>query len=576
MKKQLSKLMRSAAMLVTLALLLTTLASTVLAASPTITINKGNDVKSDWTGMKVSAYQVFEQSNTNANARLYTVHEDFKDFFNTEVVKAAFDGTKQVYLGYDATQNKLVVSTTAKEGYFQVANNAALDAVYAEADLIERIGTGDNIATFYSWIEKYIEAKVTAGTMTQTPAEATATAANSISLPVAEEGYYALTFSGVPTGISVKQGILISTAEPTITVKAEEIPLEKTVKNPDNAADYAKNATADMGDELEYKITSKVPTLVDYSNLTNFVFTDTLKNQKIADNTSFALQIQDAVVTKEGDTFKIGDDVVATLSLGTYANGEQAFTLTFDTAVLENHQGKTITLTYQAVLTADAIQINDNTVKLDYTNGPDDITDTDNTEVYTYGVKVQKTFSDASTTANYGAVKFALYTDTGYNNGQGGTALTLYGSNGVYKVTGEPTGTTELVLNSTDGTLSVAGLDAGTYWLVETATANGFNVANPIKIVLTAKATPNEEQLDSTATTAAYVDAEGEKKIDDVTVVAQDTTNINLASFDVLNQKGFNLPQTGGAGTWMFTIGGIALIGVALVLFACSRKNKCK
>lgn len=575
MKKQLSKLMRSAAMLVTLALLLTTLASTVLAAGATITINKGSDVKSDWTGMNVSAYQVFKQSNTNANARLYTVHDDFKDFFNTEVVKAAFDGTDQVYLGYDAAQNKLVVSTTAQAGYFQVTNNAALDAVYAEADLIERIGTGNNIATFYSWIEKYIEAKVTAGTMTQIPAEATATAANSISLPVAEEGYYALTFSGVPTGISVKQGILISTAEPTITVKAEEIPLEKTVKNPDNAADYADNATADMGDELEYKITSKVPTLVDYSNLTKFVFTDTLKNQKIADNTSFALQIQDAVVTKEGDTFKIGDDVVATLSLGTYANGEQAFTLTFDTAVLENHQGKTITLTYQAVLTADAVQINGNTVKLDYTNGPDDITDTDNTEVYTYGVRVQKTFSDASTTANYGAVKFALYTDTGYNGGQGGTALTLYGSNGVYKVTGEPTGTTELVLNSTDGTLSVAGLDAGTYWLVETATANGFNVANPIKIVLTAKATPDEEQLDSTATTAAYVDAEGENKID-VTVVAQDTTNINLASFDVLNQKGFNLPQTGGAGTWMFTIGGIALIGVALVLFACSRKNKCK
>lgn len=575
MKKQLSKLMRSAAMLVTLALLLTTLASTVLAAGATITINKGSDVKSDWTGMKVSAYQVFKQSNTNANARLYTVHDDFKDFFNTEVVKAAFDGTDQVYLGYDAAQNKLVVSTTAQAGYFQVTNNAALDAVYAEADLIERIGTGNNIATFYSWIEKYIEAKVIAGTMTQIPAEATATAANSISLPVAEEGYYALTFSGVPTGISVKQGILISTAEPTITVKAEEIPLEKTVKNPDNAADYADNATADMGDELEYKITSKVPTLVDYSNLTKFVFTDTLKNQKIADNTSFALQIQDAVVTKEGDTFKIGDDVVATLSLGTYANGEQAFTLTFDTAVLESHQGKTITLTYQAVLTADAVQINGNTVKLDYTNGPDDITDTDNTEVYTYGVKVQKTFSDASTTANYGAVKFALYTDTGYNGGQGGTPLALYGSNGVYKVTGEPTGTTELVLNSTDGTLSIAGLDAGTYWLVETATAGGFNLANPIKIVLTAKATPDEEQLDSTATTAAYVDAEGENKID-VTVVAQDTTNINLASFDVLNQKGFNLPQTGGAGTWMFTIGGIALIGVALVLFACSRKNKCK
>ena len=41
----------------------------------------------------------------------------------------------------------------------------------------------------------------------------------------------------------------------------------------------------------------------------------------------------------------------------------------------------------------------------------------------------------------------------------------------------------------------------------------------------------------------------------------------------VLNNPGFDLPRTGGYGTWMFTIGGVALLGAAAFIVIRSRKQ---
>ena len=39
-------------------------------------------------------------------------------------------------------------------------------------------------------------------------------------------------------------------------------------------------------------------------------------------------------------------------------------------------------------------------------------------------------------------------------------------------------------------------------------------------------------------------------------------------------EVGFDLPKTGGYGTWMFTIGGVALLGAAAFIVIRSRKHK--
>src|SRR5699024_3912521 len=117
--------------------------------------------------------------------------------------------------------------------------------------------------------------------------------------------------------------------------------------------------------------------------------------------------------------------------------------------------------------------------------------------------------------------------------------------------------------------LTITGLDAATYWLVETGVPQGFTQAKPIQIVLKADSN-NKANLDAVTSTAMY---EGDTKDLLETATADSTTNISLGQFTVLNQKGFDLPQTGSAGTWMFTVGGILLIAAAGALFLSSRKK---
>ena len=48
----------------------------------------------------------------------------------------------------------------------------------------------------------------------------------------------------------------------------------------------------------------------------------------------------------------------------------------------------------------------------------------------------------------------------------------------------------------------------------------------------------------------------------------------SAAEFSVVNNETSDLPTTGGAGTWMFTIGGLVLIAGAVVLLVVVRRKK--
>ena len=181
------------------------------------------------------------------------------------------------------------------------------------------------------------------------------------------------------------------------------------------------------------------------------------------------------------------------------------------------------------------------------------------------------------------------------------------------------------------GKIVVKGLDAGTYYLKETKTKDGYNLLKElIKVEITSTITYSEDAADGTliklddaktycvknpkdlstysqltwetaqvitAGTDKYlkvgtvnvyectVDGDGKVTVSNTTPVSKykQTLTWNEATYGigsdgfvrlkVLNNKGFDLPTTGGMGTWLFTIGGLILMAGAVVLFAKSKKS---
>lgn len=551
--------------LMSIVMMMGMMATTAFAAGTakiTITAPENASLKD----MEVKAYKVLNQVNPDeslAEKKQYSVTTDFMPFFDINNVKTAFNGT-DVYLKYDASAKHLTASNSESQslGTIHITANTALDTSYPAADLIGRITEVDNLATFYTWIEKYIEdsPSISASTTVTVDGQDSDPQTEGVQFEIGnlDEGYYALIFSNVPDGISVKQGILIATPG-TINLKAEPITVTKQVSE-DDGDSYHDAVSAAMDTVLKYKITSKVPTIEDYSNLTNFSFTDTYEHQHLVqeEDKDFLLKIGSKEYQLTGNQFVNTGEIIATLDTTT-KSGE--FTVDFDESVLSKYQGETIELTYYARLTSDAVKVNNNTIALDYTNNGSSSHQTDSTEVYTYGIDVKKTFS--SSNKPYSDVIFGLSSDK-----DGRNKIALVGDNGIYHVSAanDTTATKEDLKLSTDGKLTITGLDEGTYWLIETNAPNGYTAADPIQIVLTGDSNGNLKEGDTTAKFNGTTEIDGAS-------LDNNALSVAVLKFDVFNQSGFELPQTGGAGTWMLTIGGIILIAAAAGLFVASRRK---
>ena len=116
------------------------------------------------------------------------------------------------------------------------------------------------------------------------------------------------------------------------------------------------------------------------------------------------------------------------------------------------------------------------------------------------------------------------------------------------------------------GHVVVKGLEDDTYSLTETATDKGYVLLKEaVKIVITTKENGACEKCGAKLLTAS------------ATVNGKDVTMTDgnaIVPLTVINNPGFDLPKTGGYGTWMFTIGGVALLGAAAFIVVKSRKHK--
>ncbi len=371
------------------------------------------------------------------------------------------------------------------------------------------------------------------------------------------------------------------TGKPTLekTVREDKNSTGKNTGSLTDIADgYAHTATASVGDVVDYQIISTLPTITSKAtSLTTYTFVDTM-SEGIRYNRSDVIieffrdaECTDKITTWDEDSGKFAvsyDDAQNTMTIGMTETGlaeinesESVYT----DSVKRGYSDCTMRITYAATLTADAKlgdNDNPNEVVLTWKRTNTSYYDTlqDCCHVYTYGVDVLKQFSDGK--GDLANVHFLLHNDTD------DVYVIAEQRDGVYYVkgfTGKKANATTFVPNDS-GHIIVNGLEDDVYTLTETATDKGYVLLKDgIEIAITAVESENT------------CDTCGAKLLTASGTVNGEPVNLEdgnaIVPLTVINNPGFDLPKTGGYGTWMFTVGGCMLLGAAAFIVARGRKH---
>ena len=371
------------------------------------------------------------------------------------------------------------------------------------------------------------------------------------------------------------------TGNPTLDKTVREAK-DSTGKNTGSLTDitdgYAHTATASVGDTMDYQIISTLPTITSKaSGLSEYTYVDTMsKGIRYNKNDVVIEFFKDAGCTDKIATwaensgkFTVGyDDAANTMTIRMTDTGlaeiNEAATVYTD-SVKRGYSDCTMRLTYAAALTADA-QMGDtdnpNEVELTWKRTNTTYFDTlkDCCHVYTYGIDVLKQFSDGK--GDIQDVKFLLHNDSDDCDIIADLKDGIYYAKGI---TTKKSDATTFVPNSS-GHIIVKGLEDDSYSLTETATDKGYVLLkDAVKIVIKTAENGTCEQCGAKLPTAS------------ATVNGKDASMTDgnaIVPLTVVNNPGFDLPKTGGYGTWMFTIGGVALLGAAAFIVIRSRKHK--
>lgn len=348
------------------------------------------------------------------------------------------------------------------------------------------------------------------------------------------------------------------------------------------AADYS------VGDSINYKIDVTIPENIE--RLKTFTVTDT--------PTGLTDKVE-TVVVKDGDT------AIANENNSVYKvkqNGD-GFIVEFVPSAMAAYKGKTLTITYTAVLKDSAVtktEGNPNTVKLNYSKNvkqneepegdKDKKTVQDEAVVYTFKIHIDKIADNADKTPLEG-VEFDLYKQVEHDAKDAITdaeakELGLDEKWGWVRVNNDVDANGNHVALKTDskGVLEVKGLENGTYKLVETKAKDGYNLLKaPVDVSL------NIAYKTTWTETNHYENGVWVKR--DVTVKNEkfdskeegtnggtqngSTDGDGVISTTIINRKGFNLPTTGGFGTLLFSGIGVLLVVAGVgVLLSLKKKNR--
>ena len=470
------------------------------------------------------------------------------------------------YFTSDMLNNKLAAALAANATTVKNALEAAVKSggvVMAETDVTGHTSASDMEQGLYLVVETRVPENVTS---TCNPFF--------VSLPMT-------TIDGAAWNYDVTVYPKNQTGNPTLDKTAREAK-NSTGKNTGSLTNitdgYAHTATASVGDTVDYQIISTLPTITSKASaLSEYTYVDTLsKGIRYNKNDVVIEFFKDAGCTDKIATwdessgkFTVAYDAAAnTMTIRMTDTGlaeiNEAATVYTD-SVKRGYSDCTMRISYAAALTADAKMgdaDNPNEVVLTWKRTNTTYFDTlkDCCHVYTYGVDVLKQFSDNG--GNLRNVKFRLHNDTD------NVFVIADLKDGVYYAKGfaaKKADATTFVPNA-QGHVVVKGLEDDTYSLTETATDKGYVLLkDAVKIAIKTAENGQCEQCGAKLLTAS------------ATVNGKDASMTDgnaIVPLTVVNNPGFDLPKTGGYGTWMFTIGGVALLGAAAFIVIRSRKHK--
>ena len=327
------------------------------------------------------------------------------------------------------------------------------------------------------------------------------------------------------------------------------------------------------GDYIRFRLAVQPPRLSSGDTLDHFVIEDVRSE-------GLKLEKLESVTDTLGQTYVEGTDYTRTEE--TVADGTRLL-LTFTQQGLQKLEqlgraAGTLTVTYTAQVTDEAPTAGiTNSARIDYKVDyapdrdnpppPDDPppeddddeyhSDWDVARSYTFGVHLTKYLGEEGNLAPEGSVTFALYRE---KDGQK-QAVPLSRSGDAYQVALQ--GSNELSV-SADGTFTILGLGEGTYYLRELSTAEGYALPNEdIALTLAGERSAGEYTGRLDAAQCTVDGQQGNASVQDGTLY-----------LSVINPRTFYIPNTGGAGSWMFTAGGLLIIAGGVVYLAVSRKKK--
>lgn len=532
-------------------------ASTAMAAEGDVTITIGSETTPASVGDVYAGYRLFDETEATVGEKTNVAYQKRTNWNHYDKVAEAIK---------------------------DVDSSATLTADSKVDDFVAAIGKFDSTKT-KRFAENLYKSLKEDGVAADANSAAVAAGAFSTTLS-GPQGYYLIvqttaandagkTMSAVIVNTAGQAGVTVSPKKDTVTVSKKVQENMDGVNNPASEDNWGTAADYNIGDYVKFQLTGSLPT--DYADYTSYEYTfhdtadqgltfvnDTthpVKVYAVNDNNKVELK-QDTltgyqVLTSDinGETFNVK---FADLKKAQAEKTEDTVNITSSTQIVVEYYAQ---LNENAVLGSNG---NQNKVYLQFSNNKygegTGKTEEHKVTVFTFKLEVTKYGKTDSDKEALNGAGFTLYKATKVNPADSDYA----------KVGDE-------VQHTNGNVFDFTGLDSGYYKIVETTTPKGYNTIDPITFTVTATYNSADEPGTLTDLTVTDVKVGGVASAEQTFTVNRETGEAGTAQIktDVVDIPGSKLPSTGGMGTVLLYVAGIAvfvLAGATLVM-ALRRRN---